>query len=97
MAIVTFVSRMTCKAGKQKEFVALCRQMENYVSAEEPDTLLFRFYKLREPNRFVVLESFRSEEAEQRHMNSKTLAELAPRISACLDGTWVREYFDPLE
>jgi len=25
------------------------------------------------------------------------LAETAPKISACLDGTWLREYFDPLD
>ena len=30
-------------------------------------------------------------------MNSKLLAETAPKISACLDGTWEREYFDGLE
>jgi len=25
------------------------------------------------------------------------LGEIAPKISACLDGTWEREYFDGLE
>ncbi len=30
-------------------------------------------------------------------MSSKKLAEVAPKLSACLEGTWVREYFDPLE
>jgi len=97
MATITFVSRMTCKSGKQSEFIRLCRRLENYVKAEEPDTILFGFYKLREPNRYVVLESFRSEEAEHRHMNSKMLADIAPQISGCLEGTWVREYFDPLD
>ena len=97
MATITFVSRMTCKSGKQSEFIRLCRQLENYVKAEEPDTILFGFYKLREPNRYVVLESFRSDEAEHRHMNSTMLADIAPQISGCLEGTWVREYFDPLD
>jgi quinol monooxygenase YgiN len=45
----------------------------------------------------VVLESFKDEASEHRHMNSAMLAELAPKISACLDGTWVREYFDPID
>jgi hypothetical protein len=35
--------------------------------------------------------------AEHRHMNSKLLAETGPKISACLIGTWEREYFDGLE
>jgi quinol monooxygenase YgiN len=97
MAKITFVARMTCKPEKQQEFVRLCRQLEGYVRANEPDTVLFEFFKLREPNRYLVLESFRDEAAEHRHMSSKMLAEIAPKISACLDGTWVREYFDALE
>jgi quinol monooxygenase YgiN len=59
--------------------------------------LIYGFFKLREPNRYVVLESFKDEASEHRHMNSAMLAELAPKISACLDGTWVREYFDPID
>jgi len=97
MAKITFVSRMTCKAGREKEFVQLCRQLESYVKANEPDTLLFEFFKLREPRRYAVLESFPDEAAEHRHMNSKILAEVAPKLRACLDGTWAREYLDPLE
>jgi autoinducer 2-degrading protein len=97
VAKITFISRMTCKPDKQREFVRLCRRLEGYVSANEPDTMLFEFFKLREPNRYAVLESFPDESAEHRHMNSPMLAEIAPQISACLDGTWVREYFDPLD
>ena len=58
--------------------------------------LWYGFFKLREPNRYAVVESFQDEAAEHRHMSSAKLAELAPKISACLDGTWVREYFDPI-
>ena len=97
MSSITFIARMTCKAEKQREFTALCWRLESYVRDHEPDTLMFGFYKLREPNRYVVLEGFRDEAAEHTHMTSAMLAEVAPKISACLDGTWVREYFDPLD
>jgi autoinducer 2-degrading protein len=97
MARITFIARMTCKDDKQQEFVRLCRQLERYVRANEPDTLLYEFFKLREPNHYVVLESFRDENAEQQHTNSELLTEISPKISACLDGTWIREYFDALE
>ncbi len=96
MARITFIARMTCKPEKQAEFVSLCEDLEKYVAANEPDTLMFGFFKLREPHRYVVLESFRDEAAEHVHMNSSMLAATAPKIAACLDGTWVREYFDPL-
>ena len=96
MAKITFISRMTVKPGKEAEFIALCRDLEAYVRANEPDALIFGFYRLREPQRFAVLESFPDEATEHAHMTSAKLAEMAPRISACLDGTWQREYLDPL-
>ncbi len=96
MSKITFIARMTVKAGREREFEELCKQLEKHVRGNEPDTVYYEFFKLREPNRYAVIESFRNEDAEHRHMSSKILAELAPKISACLDGTWVREYFDPL-
>lgn len=97
MAKITFIARMTCRPEKRTEFLQLCRRLESYVREHEPGVLAYEFFKLREPNRYAVLESFPDEATEHRHMNSEILAELAPKISACLDGTWVREYFDSLE
>ncbi|MGC8517796.1 MAG: putative quinol monooxygenase [Steroidobacteraceae bacterium] len=96
MGKITFIARMTVKPKCEDQFLACCRKLEQYVRENEPDTLGYEFYRLREPNRFAVLESFRDEAAEHRHMNSAMLAELAPQIAACIDGTWVREFFDPL-
>lgn len=97
MSKITFIARMTCKRDQREEFIRLCRQLESYVQANEPGTLLYEFFKLREENRYAILESFRDEAAEHLHMNSKQLAEAGPKISACLEGTWIREYFDELE
>ena len=96
MARITFIARMTVRPDKQSEFVALCQELMSKVKADEPDVLIYEFYKLREENRFAVLESFPDEAAEHRHMNSALLAGFAPRISACLDGTWVREFLDDI-
>ena len=96
MSKITFIARMTVRPGHEAAFVAACRQLEAHVRANEPGTLMYEFFKLREPNRYAVLESFRDEAAEHLHMGSAVLAEVAPKISACLDGTWEREYFDPL-
>ena len=96
MSKITFIARMTCKPEHVQDFVKQCAALQGYVRANEPDTLLYEFFRLREPNRYLVLESFRDEAAEHRHMSSPFLAECAPKISACLDGTWIREYFDPL-
>jgi quinol monooxygenase YgiN len=97
MAKITFIARMTVRPDERAEFIRLCRRLEDYVRANEPGTLWYEFFKLREENRYAVLESFRDEAAEHHHMSSTLLGELGPKISACLDGTWVREYFDGLE
>lgn len=96
MATITFIARMTVKPGHEAAFMACCRELVDHVNAHETGIVFYEFYKLREPQRYAVLESFADEAAEQRHMASPKLAEIAPRISACLDGTWEREYLDPL-
>jgi (4S)-4-hydroxy-5-phosphonooxypentane-2,3-dione isomerase len=96
MPQITFIARMTVKEGREPEFIRHCRELERHVREHEADVLVYGFYRLREPRRYAVLESFASEEAEHRHMSSAKLAEVAPKIGACLDGTWEREYLDPL-
>lgn len=97
MPRVTFISRMTVKPGREADFVRVCTELTKRVQANERDVIYYEFFKLREPRRFAVLESFPSDEAEHRHMQSPWLAELGPSIVDCLDGTWVREYLDPFE
>lgn len=96
MARITFISRMTVKEGREADFVRLCRQLEEAVRRNEKEIIYYEFFKLREPRRYAVLESFPDEEVEHAHMHSPWLAEVAPELIDCLDGTWVREYLDPL-
>lgn len=96
MSKITFIARMTVKEGREEEFLALCRDLTDYVKKNEPKVLYYEFFRLREPRRYAVMESFPDHATEDAHMTSAKLAELAPKISACLDGGWEREYFDPL-
>jgi (4S)-4-hydroxy-5-phosphonooxypentane-2,3-dione isomerase len=85
---------MTVKPGSERDFEGCCLQLRDYVQRNEPGTVYYEFFKLREPQRYAFIESFRNAAAEQLHMNSKALLELAPKISACLIGTWEIEHFD---
>jgi autoinducer 2-degrading protein len=87
---------MTVKEGREEEFVRVCKALTEKVLANEKP-IYYEFFKLREPRRYAVLESFPSEEAEHAHMATPWLAEHAPAIIDCVDGTWVREYLDPFE
>ena len=58
MAKITFIARMTVKPGREQEFIGYCRELEEHVRAHEQGVLAYEFFKLREPNRYAVLESF---------------------------------------
>ncbi len=95
MPKVTFISRMTVREGRERDFVDRCRRLAEAVRGKEPGTLHYEFFRLREPRRYAVIESFVDEAAEHAHMNSAALAEHGPGIVDCLDGPYVREYLDP--
>lgn len=97
MPRVTFISRMTVRPGREQDFVRVCNELAEQVRANEQGLIFYEYFKLREPRRFAVLESFVSEEAEHAHMNTPWLAATGPRIVDCLEGTWEREYLDPFE
>ena len=97
MSRITFVSRMTVKAGRESEFVGLCKELTAIVREKEPEILWFDFFKLREQNRYCVVESFAAEADEHHHMSTPHLAHFGPKIADCVAGTWVREYLDPFE
>ena len=96
MSKITFIARMTVKPERESEFVGYCRELEDHVRAHEPQVLAYAFFKLRDPHRYAVLESFPDHATEEQPMSSAKLAQVAPKIAACLDGGWVREYLDPL-
>ncbi len=97
MSRITFVSRMTVKEGREAEFVQHCKDLTAVVREKEPDIIWFEFFKLREPRRYCVVESFAHEGDEHHHMTTPHLALYGPKIADCVEGTWVREYLDPFE
>ncbi|NIM69886.1 MAG: antibiotic biosynthesis monooxygenase [Xanthomonadales bacterium] len=96
--MMTFLARMKVKQDRVADFVRLAHAMTEKVHALEPDTLHYEFFKLRdEPLGYAVLERFTSEAAEEAHRNTPHFLALAPDLVDCLDGTYVREFLDPLE
>ena len=96
--MMTFLARMNIKEGKEADFIRLAKSLTENVKANEPETTAYAFYKLREGERaYAVYEQFTSEEAEEAHRNTAHFSELAPELIDCIDGTYVREFLDPLE
>ncbi len=96
--MITFLSRMNIKPEKQKEFCQLVEKLTAAVHANEPETLAYQFYKLRDqPLGYAVFESFVNEAAEEHHLNTPHFKQLATPMIECLDGAYVREYLDPID
>ncbi|MCH8058356.1 MAG: antibiotic biosynthesis monooxygenase [Proteobacteria bacterium] len=96
--MMTFLARMKVKEGKEEDFVRLAKALTEKVRASEPETLAYEFFKLRdEPRAYAVYEQFASEAAEEAHRNTSHFQEIAPDLIDCIDGTYVREFLDPLE
>ena len=96
--MMTFLARMKIKEGKEEDFVRLANALTEKVRANEPETTAYEFFKLRdEPLGYAVFEQFTSEAAEEAHRNTPHFQEIAPDLIECIDGTYVREFLDPLE
>ena len=96
MSRITFISRMTIKPGREQDFVDACNELTAQVKAHEPGVIYYEFFKLREPRRYAVLESFPTEEVEHAHMNSAVArGHRVPGSSIASTGrgsasTWIR-------
>jgi len=96
--MMTFIARMTVKKGQEQEFIRLINALAEKVRAHEPDCLYYRAFRLRDSERrFGVIESFKDEAAEEAHRNTPWFNELVNPILETIDGTYEREYLDPLE
>ena len=93
----TFIARMKVFPEKEAQFIKACERMEESVREHEPDALYYKFYRLREPHAFAVIESFKNEAADEAHQQTDHFKEIAPAMIECLDGGYEREYLDPLK
>lgn len=91
---ITFLSRMTVKEGYEAQFERLTAQLQRETQANEPGAIYYEFFKLREPRRYAVLESFPDEATEHAHLETPWFKAAVPGILEALDGTYVREYLD---
>jgi (4S)-4-hydroxy-5-phosphonooxypentane-2,3-dione isomerase len=91
----TFVSRFKVKPERDADFVVLIPQAEAN-AAEEPGTLVYKFYRLAEPHWFAVFESFADEAADQTHQANPKSKNIIAKMIEYIDGTYTREYLLPL-
>ncbi len=97
MTMLTFLARMKVKAEREEEFISLAGKLTERTLANETGVRAYQFYKLRDEERgYAVFEAFVDDAAEEAHRHTDHFNEFAPPLLECLDGTYVREFLDPL-
>ena len=93
----TFIARMKIHPEKRDQFVKACQELEEAVSQNEKGCLYYKFYKLRDENEYAVIESFENEEMDEALQQTQHFKDIVPALLECLDGTYTREFLDPLD
>ncbi|MEM7500537.1 MAG: antibiotic biosynthesis monooxygenase [Pseudomonadota bacterium] len=97
-AFFILLQKFRLNPGRDGHFERLAKALTEKVRANEPETLAYEFFKLRDEERgYAVYEQFTSEDAEQAHQNTPYFNELAPDLIDTLDGPYVRTYLDQLD
>jgi quinol monooxygenase YgiN len=88
---ITLTAKLTIKAGKEKEFETLMKEVVPKVRAEEGNLAYTMCRSKENPRVFLFFEEYVDQAAIQAH--GKHLGELGIDLSAYLDGPVEAEYY----
>jgi quinol monooxygenase YgiN len=91
---ITLTAKLTIKAGKEKEFETLMKEVVPKVRAEEGNLAYTMCRSKENPRVYLFFEEYADQAAVQAH--GKHLGELGIDFSAFLDGPVEAEYYDKL-
>lgn len=96
----SFVAELRCHGDKRAELIALQSELKALVQAREPDVLVYEVLQDdADPDRFLVVATFRDDAAFDHHMAIDFHDRLVPPILACLATEmqieWFRSLGDP--
>ena len=91
------VAKIKVKAGSEGVAEAAFRKQIDYVSREEPKTLVYRMHRGRkDPTTFLFYEQYADGEAFDRHGKSSAMQELFRTLTPLLDGAPQIELYEDL-
>ena len=91
---ITLTAKLTIKAGKEKEFEALMKDVVPKVRKEEGNLAYTMCRSKDNPRLFLFFEEYVDQAAIQAH--SRHLGELGIDFSSFLDGAPVAEYYEKI-
>jgi quinol monooxygenase YgiN len=91
------VAKIKVKPGCEGEAEAAFRRQIDFVTREEPDTLLYLLHRGRkDPATFLFYEKYAHAEAFDRHGKSTAMQALFKTLTPLLDGAPVIEFYEEL-
>ena len=91
------VAKIRVKAGREAEAEAAFRKQIDYVTREEPATLVYRLHRGRkDASLFLFYERYADPDAFDRHGKSASIQELFRSLQPLLDGAPAIELYDEL-
>lgn len=96
--MIGVVAKLTIADGKEAEFEAVATDLMAKVKANEPGTLTYQLYKSKkEPNVYIFMEQYASQEALEAHGKTEYFAAAGPKLGPCLAGAPDIQYYDIVE
>lgn len=91
------VAKIRVKPGREGEAEAAMRKQIDFVTREEPGTLLYVLHRGRkDPSTFLFYEKYLDAEAFDRHGKSTAIQEFFKALTPLLDGAPAIELYDDL-
>ena len=96
--MIGVVAVLPIAEGKTDEFEAIAKDMMAKVKANEPGCLTYQFYRSKkDPNTYIVMEQYASQEALEAHGKSEYFKAAQPGLGACLGGAPDIQIYDIVE
>lgn len=83
--MIGVVATIKTQDGKADDFIAVFRELQEQVLANEPTTLLYTINRDRkDPNTFIIMERYQDQASLDAHMASEYFAAAGAKMGACL-------------
>jgi quinol monooxygenase YgiN len=84
---IGIVATLKVKPGKEAEFEAVFRELQEAVKKSEPGALQYEVFKSKaNASTYIVMEQYKSEADLAAHRTTPHMAAAGPKLGAVLDG-----------
>lgn len=96
--MIGIVAKLPIAEGKEEEFETVAKDLMAQVKANEPGCTTYQLYKSqKEPNTYIFMEQYASQEALAAHGKTEYFQAAQPKLGPCLAGAPDIQMYDIVE